>query len=111
MLAPPSGKATTTLSASTLDRAGTDAATTLPVDVHYDVKGLAKLFLKSQWVVPLKHRAKRPRTQQGGYAYENPNDSRNFVSDDRETGADGPAGGPLAFGHDDDDDDEVCVCE
>jgi len=46
-------KASTTLSATVLDKAS-ETSTTLPPDVHYDMKMLAKLFNKPQYVIPSK---------------------------------------------------------
>lgn len=39
--------------AGALEKAG-EVGTTLPTDVHYDVKMLAKLFLKNQYIVPVR---------------------------------------------------------
>eukprot|EP00026_Physarum_polycephalum_P003906 Phypoly_transcript_03923.p1 GENE.Phypoly_transcript_03923~~Phypoly_transcript_03923.p1 ORF type:complete len:325 (+),score=91.04 Phypoly_transcript_03923:1311-2285(+) len=66
----PPGKALTTLSAAVLKKAS-EASTTLPVDVHYDLKMLTQLFSKPKWIIPpVSRRFRKPEVPTGEHGAE-----------------------------------------
>ena len=93
-------KATTHCLSDRVLRDATEEATTLPEDVHYDIRSLCTLFSKPDVVVQSMFSAKRPGLGGGGasgwYDYENANDQENYCPD---------MGGDDGGGMDDDDDD------